>query len=140
MATQEPRRSPLSQRTLATILVLVGLLLVGMFGLRAFRSFTGIRQRGLGAGPAGVEQIRGWMTLPHVADIYDVPVEEIFAELGLPQAGNEQLSLEEISKQYEIRPGAMRRAIEEVVRRHQPAPPGPPGPPEPPPPSGGGQP
>lgn len=134
MATQEPRRSPLSQHTFAIALVLVGLLLVGMFGLRAFRSFAGIRQRGLGAGPAGVEQIRGWMTLPYVADLYDMPVEEIFAELGIAQAGNEQLSLEQLSAQYGIRPGKMIRAIEAVARRHQPAPP------EPPPPSGGGRP
>lgn len=120
MATTPPRRPILSQRSIAILLVVVGVLLVGMFGLRAFRSFTGIRQNGLDSGPPGVERIRGWMTVPHVADIYDIPASEIFAELGLPEAGSEQLSLEQIARQYDLSPEQMRRAIDTVLRRHHP--------------------
>lgn len=115
-----PRRPLLSQHMIATILVVVGLLLMGMFGLRAFRSFTGIRQNGLEPGPPGVERIRSWMTVPHVADLYDIPAAEIFAEIGVPQAGNEQASLEQIARQYAISPEQMRGAIDVVLRRHHP--------------------
>lgn len=120
MTPAPPRRPLLSQRSIAIILVVVGVLLVGMFGLRAFRSLTGIRQNGLEPGPPGVERIRGWMTVPHVADIYDIPASEIFAELGIPQEGNAQLGLEQIARQYNLSPDQIRRAIDVVLRRHHP--------------------
>jgi hypothetical protein len=68
-------------------LIVVGLLVLTFFGLRAVRSFRTlqyIREQGLDRGVASVEAIRPWMTIRYVSVAYGVPQEYIFAELEIP--------------------------------------------------------
>lgn len=72
---------------LAIVLVLVGLGLVIIFGIRSYRSFQTMRyiqEQGLDAGTADVDAIQPWMTIRFVAVAYAVPQEYIFAELDIP--------------------------------------------------------
>jgi hypothetical protein len=101
-------------------LVIVGLGLVLFFGLRAYRDYRRLEERGLAPGVTDVEAIRGWMTLPYIAQAYRVPETALFEALGLPQAGNQKLSIRQLADKYEREPDAVRRAVQEAVRRHQP--------------------
>lgn len=101
-------------------LVIVGLGLVLFFGLRAYRDYRRLEERGLAPGVTDVEAIRGWMTLPYIAQAYGVPETALFEALGLPQAGNQKLSIRQLADKYEREPEAVRRAVQEAVRRHQP--------------------
>jgi hypothetical protein len=101
-------------------LVIVGLGLVLFFGLRAYRDYRRLEERGLAPGVTDVEAIRGWMTLPYIAQAYGVPETALFEALGLPQAGNQKLSIRQLADKYEREPEAVRRAVQEAVRRYQP--------------------
>ena len=74
-------------RTFAIFLIIVGAVLVLLFGLRSIRSFREvqyIRAEGLDRGTARIEAIRGWMTIRYVGVAYAVPEEYIFAQLEIP--------------------------------------------------------
>ena len=48
-----------------------------------------------------VEQIRGWMTIPHVARLYRVPEEVLFEALGLPAGETyRNRSLNQINREF----------------------------------------
>lgn len=93
MSSQEPKpptktiRKRLWQwRTLALLLIVVGLVMSILYGVRAqrsFREFQYMRATGLDRGTARVDAIRPWMTVRYVAVAYAVPEEFIFAELEI---------------------------------------------------------
>ena len=78
------RRSKL----LTTGLIILGLILVIFFGLRAVRSFIRLQQAGLEPGVTNVEQVKGWMTVPYIARAYQVPDDYIFEQLNIPPQAN----------------------------------------------------
>lgn len=77
----------LKWRTLAVLLIVVGLAIMLIFGARALRTYREIQYiqaQGLDRGTASVEAIRPWMTIRYVAVAYAVPEEYIFAQLEIP--------------------------------------------------------
>ena len=107
-------------RVTAIGLILLGLLLVGLFGLRAVRSTIRIQQSGLKPGVTDVAEIRGWMTVPYIATAYRVPEDYLFEQIGLPQAGNRQKSLSQLNREYAPgAPGAIVSAVQAAIRRYQ---------------------
>ena len=76
-----------NRKIMGIALILLGLVVVAFFGIRAVRSFKTlqyIREQGLDRGAASVDAIRPWMTIRYVSVAYGVPEEYIFAELEIP--------------------------------------------------------
>jgi hypothetical protein len=96
------------QRALVLGLILVGLIIVGIFGLRTLRTireFRGHRPPPLLAPEAqeietDVSLIRDWMTIPFIAKIYHVPPPVLFEALDIPQHRNREKSLEQLNEEY----------------------------------------
>ena len=108
-----------SRRVLMIALMVVGLGLIGFFGLRAYRAYTRFQPDAPAAGLRDVEAIRGWMTLPYIARAYGVPEDALFEALTLPKAGNERLSVKQLVVKYDRDPQATRQAIQQVLLREQ---------------------
>lgn len=94
------------QRALVIGLILVGLIIVGFFGLRMARAFREFR----GHPPpppfatehveTDVSLIRDWMTIPFIAKMYHVPPQMLFKALDLPEHKNKEKSLKQLNEEY----------------------------------------
>jgi hypothetical protein len=119
----QPATPPLEERwkrRLLMALLILGILLTGMFGVRTVRSFMQFQGRGLHMDVTDVEAIRGWMTIPYIAKAYRVPEEYLFAHLDIPPEGNRNKSLARLIQ--EIAPGEQWVLIESVkaaIREYQ---------------------
>jgi hypothetical protein len=108
---QDNQRTPgwsrlLNWRNLAILLIIVGLtitVLYGMRSLRSYREFQYIRAEGLDRGTARIEAIRSWMTVRYVGVAYAVPEEYIFAQLEIPyNRRNSHETLGQLNHEYEM--------------------------------------
>ena len=107
------------RRVLTIILVVIGVALVGFFGLRAYRAYTRFQPDAPVAGLRDVEAIRGWMTLPYIARAYGVSEDALFEALTIPKAENARLSVKQLVAKYDRDPQATRQTIEQVLLREQ---------------------
>ena len=101
--------TPSRLRTLIFVLIFIGGLIVGFFGLRtlhAFREFGGHRPppppsvaeaEGI---ETDVELIREWMTIPFISKMYHVPANVLFDALGIPANKNREKSLKQLNREY----------------------------------------
>ena len=103
-------------RVLSITLVVIGVELVGFFGLRAYRAYTRFQPDAPATALRDVEAIRGWMTLPYIARAYGVPEDSLFAALAIPKAGNARLSVKQLVAKYDRDPQATRQTLQQVVR------------------------
>ena len=94
-------------RVLIIILIFMGGVIVGFFGLRtlrAFREFRGHRPAPPSADMARIETdtelIRDWMTIPFVAKMYHVRPPVLFESLEIPERGNHEKSLKQLNEEY----------------------------------------
>jgi hypothetical protein len=103
----------------AVVAVVVGALLIGIFGWRAWHQWA--FEARVASGEVQVDTLRGWMTLPYIARVYGVPEAELRASLGAPPSGDSQRSLREWFERTGRDPVAARRAIEILIlaRRSQ---------------------
>ncbi|MCB9098430.1 MAG: hypothetical protein H6632_02735 [Anaerolineales bacterium] len=109
-----------TERLIFISLLVVGLLLIGFFGLRAVGSYIRIQQTGLEPGVTDVEAIRGWMTIPYIAQAYQVPESFIFEQLNIPAEGNRKKSLRDLNREQTAgNPGALTEAVKTAIRRYQ---------------------
>lgn len=101
--------TPARQRALVTGLIVLGVLIVGFFGLRtlrAFREFRGHRPHPPFAPEANqpaqtdVELIRDWMTISFVSHSYRTPPKMLYEALNIPPKGNEEKSLKQLNEEY----------------------------------------
>ena len=96
------------QRTLITILIIIGSVIVGFFGWRAFRAFNEVREHrppppfspDAAQVETDVELIRNWMTIPYISRTYHVPAKKLFEALEIPRKGNDEKSLAQLNEQY----------------------------------------
>lgn len=108
------------ERLLIGGLIAIGLILVLFFGFRAARSYIRIQQTGLEPGVTDVEAIRGWMTVPYIAQAYGLPQEYIFEQLGIPAEGNQKKGLGQLNREYAPgERGAMIEAVKAAIRQYQ---------------------
>jgi hypothetical protein len=117
------------QRTLITILIVIGSLFVGFFGwrtLHAFREFRGHRPPPPFAPDAAqaetdVELIRDWMTISYISRTYHVPSKILFDALGIPSRGNEEKSLAQLNEKYSPEaPGIVMEVVKATILMRQP--------------------
>ena len=112
------------QRTLITILIVIGSVVAGFFGLRALRAFNEVREHrppppfapDAAQVETNVELIRDWMTISYISRTYDVPPKILFDALGIPSRGNEEKSLAQLNEKYspEI-PGIVAEVVKATI-------------------------
>src|ERR1044071_2787427 len=94
------------QRNFVAGLIIIGLMIIGFFGLRtarAFRQFHGHRPPPPFEGEhieTDVSLIRDWMTIPFISRMYHVPPPVLFEALQIPEQGNKEKSLKQLNEQY----------------------------------------
>ena len=117
------------QRTLITILIVIGSVIVGFFGLRAFRAFNEVREHRPPPPSApdsvqietDVELIRDWMTIPYIARTYSLPVKKLYEALEIPRKGNDEKSLAQLNEQYfRQAPGTVIKIVKAAILANQP--------------------
>jgi hypothetical protein len=119
MPEQPSKASSRIGLVITIVLIILGLGLVLFFGVRTYRDYHRLRERGLSPGVTDVEDIRGWMTLRHIARAYGVPEDTLFKGLGVPGAGNEKLSIKQLAKKYDREPAEVRKTVQEIILRYQ---------------------
>ena len=93
------------QRNFVTGLIIIGLVVVIVFGLRtvrAFREFRGHRPPPFAAEhiETDVSLIRDWMTIPFISQMYYVRPRLLFEALEIPERGNREKSLKQLNEEY----------------------------------------
>ena len=94
------------QRNFVVGLIIIGLMIVGFFGLRtvrAFRQFHGHRPPPPFATEhveTDVSLIRDWMTIPFISRLYHVPPSVLFEALKIPEQKNKEKSLKQLNEEY----------------------------------------
>ena len=102
--------SPRLQRILVIVLIALGVLTVGFFGIRTFhalREFRGHKPPHPPFAPnadqpaqTDVTLIRDWMTIPYISRMYQVPPPMLFDAIGISHKGNEEKSLKQLNDEY----------------------------------------
>jgi hypothetical protein len=117
------------QRNFVVGLIVIGLMIIGFFGLRtvrAFRQFHGHRPPPPFTGEkveTNVDLVRDWMTLPYISIAYRLPPNMLYETLKIPPKGSERKSLKELNDEYYPEaPGIVIELVKAAIRAHQPAP------------------
>lgn len=121
--------TPSRQRALITGLILIGIVIVGFFGLRTVHAFRKFRGHHPPLPPAESQQIetdvnliRDWMTIPYISRTYHVPRKLLFDALGIPPRGNEEKSLAQLNEEYSPQePGIVMEVVKAAIRANQPS-------------------
>lgn len=98
--------TPAKQRALVTILIGLGVLFVGIFGLRTIFSFREFRAHRppppfeTEQAETDVELIRDWMTIPFIGRTYHISPRVLFKALDIPHEGNEEKSIRQLNDEY----------------------------------------
>jgi len=115
------------QRNFVVGLIVIGLMIVGFFGLRtvrAFRQFHGHRPPPPFSGEkaeTNVDLIRDWMTLQYISITYRLPPELFYETLKIPPKGNERKSLKELNDEYYPQaPGIVLELVKATILASQP--------------------
>ncbi|HJS20373.1 MAG TPA: hypothetical protein VJ785_16610 [Anaerolineales bacterium] len=95
-------------RILVLSLIVMGLIIAGLYGIRTFLAFKDVR----GQRPApdslleeqpretDVELIRDWMTIPYIARMYHVPASVLYKSLDISPDGNQEKSIQQLNDEY----------------------------------------
>ena len=121
-----------AQRALIPGLIIIGILIVGFFGLRALFALREFRRHG-GPPPhlaesfarreTDVELIRDWMTVPYISRTYQVNPRKIFEAVGISPKGNEEKSLLQLNEEYlPDKPGIVIELVKAMIQANQPPP------------------
>lgn len=119
--------TPVKQRALVSVLIGLGIIFIGIFGLRtvnAFREFRSHRPPPPFKNEqpeTDVELIRDWMTIPFIAHMYHVHPPVIFEALNIPIHNNEEKSLKQLNDEYypDV-DGFVEAKVKEVVLQNLP--------------------
>lgn len=121
--------TPSRQRTLVTSLIIIGIVIVGFFGLRTFHAFRKFRGHhpppfppaGAESAETDVELVRDWMTIPFISKTYRLPPNLLYETLNIPPAENEEKSLKQLNeKYYPQEDGIVLEKVKAAIRANQP--------------------
>jgi hypothetical protein len=71
---------------------------------------------GLHPGTTDVNAIRGWMTIPYIARVYDVPKDYLYPQIGVPFSGNDEKSLGDLNREYfRAQPGVVLQKVKDAI-------------------------
>lgn len=124
--------TPTRIRTLIFVLIFIGGMIVGFFGLRALRAFREFDRHRPPPPPSAadaereqietdVNLIREWMTIPFISKMYHVPANVLFDALGIPANKNREKSLKRLNREYFPREdGIVLEKIKAAVLVNQP--------------------
>ena len=119
--------APKRVRFLVLSLIDIGLIVVVLFGVRAYFAWREVRGHPppqdvlMEAIPdaTDAELIRDWMTIPFIARMYNIPASEFYEALDIPRRGNEIKSLTQLNSQYfPETPGIVEAKVKTVVLQH----------------------
>lgn len=115
------------QRNLTILLIVLGLLLVAFFGMRAFhafRKFSGHRPPPAGRVETDVNKIQDWMTIPFISRMYLISPKDLFDALEIPPQGNQDKSLKDLNNTYYPQSdGIVMEKVKAAIQSHKPPPP-----------------
>ena len=120
--------TPTRQRALITGLIIIGIIIVGFFGLRTFHAFRKFRGHhpppfppaGAESAETDVELIRDWMTVPFISKTYRLPPNLLYETLDIPPAQNEEKSLKQLNQQYYPQEdGMVLEKVKAAIRAYQ---------------------
>lgn len=123
--------TPARQRALILGLIVMGILVVGFFGLRAFSAFRHFRENRPPPFPAAdaqqvetdVELIRDWMTIPFISRMYAVPPNILFDAIEISPKGNGEKNLAQLNEEYYSKTdGIVMAKIKAAILANQPPP------------------
>ena len=125
--------SPTKQHSLIAGFIVLGILIAGFFGLRAFHAFREFRRHGPPpplaealneqAVETDVELIRDWMTIPYLSQTYRVHPKILFDALGISPRGNEEKNLAQLNEEFlPNNPGIVIELVKAVISANQPVP------------------
>ena len=113
------------QRILVIGLIILGLMIVGFFGMRTFRAFRQFH----GHRPPGplnehvetdVELIRDWMTLPYISMTYRLPHDLLYQTLNIPPEKARKQSLKQLNNEYYPQaPGTVLEKVKAAILAYQ---------------------
>lgn len=86
------------KKVLVILLLSAGLILTGVYGLRTLKSYRLLQQAKQQVDNPVL--LRSWMTIPYLAQKYNVPEAHLYAALDIPAEGNDKHSLHYIRKNY----------------------------------------
>jgi hypothetical protein len=109
---------PRRRRWPALLALVLGVALVVIFGLRAWRHIE--YNARVERGEVQVEALRGWMTLAYIARVYGVPEIELRQALGLPATGFDDRSVRAWSEAAHLDPEATRHIVEKLILERSP--------------------
>ena len=103
--------TPTRIRTLIFVLIFIGGMIVGFFGMRTLRAFREFDRHRPPLPPSAadaereqietdVNLIREWMTIPFISKMYHVPANVLFDALGIPANKNREKSLKRLNREY----------------------------------------
>ncbi len=122
--------SPTRQRTAIAVLIVLGILIAGFFGLRFFHAFREFRRHGppprfapaeAQAVETDVELIRDWMTIPYISMTYHVHPKSLFDALEINPKINDEKSLAQLNDEFfSDKPGIVIEIVKATVLANQP--------------------
>jgi hypothetical protein len=114
------------QRNFVVGLVIIGLMIMIVFGLRtmrAVREFHDHRPPPPFAAErieTDVELIRDWMTIPYISTTYGLPPRLLYESLDIPPDKSEKKSLKQLNDEYFPQtPGRVLEKVKAAILAHQ---------------------
>lgn len=113
-ADLSPQRKFPYRRWLPIGALLLGAVFITFFGWRTYHHYEHLQKMEVSG--FSVESLRGWMTLPYMAERYDVSADALFAAVGVSMEGNQNLSLRQLIGKYELDAVETRLSIEKLIQ------------------------
>lgn len=123
-----PAKTRKPPRILFIVLIILGVLLIGFFGmraLRAFKKFDGHRPPPHSSGKVetDVELIRDWMTVPFISRMYQVPPDILFEALQVSPPDAHDKSLKALNDEfYPDQEGYVLELVKQTISANLPPP------------------
>ncbi|MFA6505682.1 MAG: hypothetical protein WCT14_06280 [Treponemataceae bacterium] len=113
-----PPSDPRNLRRFIFALVSIGVLLSVFFGFSAVRSIVRVATTGLEKGTTDSDAIRGWMTVPYIARVFELSADDLYADIGVPSSESDKKSLLSLNKAFfPGKHGYIVGKVKEAVRR-----------------------